>query len=91
MSKLIYATRRSRAACAELTDAEIKKQRWRKHIEEISRHLDTESIQSEDLTYEQKEWRYFRMGRPFLKPFRPFTPIEFPYRWIDREREDIKT
>ena len=50
-----YATKRSLAASAELTEAEIKKQRWRKHIAEISKHLSTEPVQSEELTFEQQE------------------------------------
>ena len=87
----VLAPRRSLAAAAELTDAEIKKQRWRKHIEEISRHLDTEPIQSEELTFEQQEWLEFRMSRPFPKPYRTREPIEFPYKWIERERKDPKT
>ena len=67
----VLIPRRSLAASAPLTDEEIKKQRWRKHIEEISRHLATERIQSQYPTYEQKQWRYFRMSRPFPKPYRP--------------------
>ena len=46
--------RSSLAAAAELTDEEIKKQRWRKHIAEITKNL--APPQSEDLTYEQKQW-----------------------------------
>ena len=82
-----HQPKRSLAAAAELTDEEIKKQRWRKHIAEISKHLSTEPIQSDELTFEQKEWLYFRMGRPFPKPYKPFAPIEIPYRW----QEDTKT
>ena len=39
-------------------------------------------IQSEELNYEQKQWRYFRMGRPFPKPYRPWpkTKKEFEYK-----------
>ena len=85
-----FSPRKSLAAAAELTDEEIKKQRWRKHIAEISKHLATEPIQSEDLTYEQQEWLNFRMARPFPKPYRPHTPIEIPYRWIDTKTEDEK-
>ena len=88
MTAVIYATRRSLAASAPLTDEEIKKQRWRKHIEEISRHLDTEPIQSEELTFEQQEWLEFRMSRPFPKPYRPWAPIEIPYKWIEREETE---
>ena len=84
-------TRRSLAAAAELTDAEIKKQRWRKHIAEISKHLATEPIQSEDLNYEQQQWLRQRMARPFPKPYRPFKPIVIPYRWQEVEKEGIKT
>ena len=65
MTQVIYATRRSRAACVEPTEDEIKKHQWRKHIEETSRHLDTEPIQSEDLTFEQKEWRKLQNGKTF--------------------------
>ena len=54
------------------TEAENKKAQWRKHIEEISRHLSTEPIQSEDLTFEQQEWLEFRMSRPFPEPYRPW-------------------
>ena len=79
--------KRSLAASAPLTDKEIKKQRWRKHIEEISRHIDTEPIQSEDLTFEQQEWPKFRMARPFPKPYRQRGEIEIPYKWV----EDTKT
>ena len=91
----VLAPRRSLAAAAELTDAEIKKQRWRKHIEEISRHLDTEPIQSEELTFEQQEWLEFRMSRPFPKPYRPCVQVdregrdrdmtEFDYEEIKKE------
>ncbi len=62
-----------------------------KHIAEISAHLATEPIQSEELTFEQKEWRYFRMGRPFPKPYRPHKPIVIPYKWIEHEEEETKT
>jgi hypothetical protein len=78
--------RRSLAASAPLTDEQIKKQRWRKHIEEISRHLATEPIQSEDPTFEQQEWLEFRMANPFPKPCRPWGAIEIPYKWIEREK-----
>jgi hypothetical protein len=84
-----YSTtkRRSLAAAYLPSDEEIKKEQWRKHIEEISKHLSTEPIQSEDLTYEQKEWLYFRMSRPFPKPYRRFAPIVILYRW---QEEDTK-
>jgi hypothetical protein len=84
-------TRRSLAAAAPLTDSEIKKERWRKHIAEISKHLTTEPIQSEQLTYEQQEWLNFRMARPFPKPYRPFKPTEIPYRWQEEDkRHDLQ-
>ncbi len=83
----VLTPRRSLAAAAPLTEAEIKKQQWRKQIAEISKHLSTEPIQTDELTIEQKEWLYFMMGRPFLKPYEPFAPIEIPYRW----QEDTKT
>jgi hypothetical protein len=76
-----YATRRSLAAAAPLTEAEIKKEQWRKHIAEISKHLDTEPIQSEDLNYEQEEWFRRRMRSPMSKPYKPCTPVEIPYKW----------
>ena len=74
--------RRSRAANDEPTDNDIKKQRWRKHIEEISRHLDTEPIQSEDPTFEQQEWLERRMASPMPEPFRPWpkTKKEFKFK-----------
>jgi hypothetical protein len=74
------------AATAEPTEAEIKKAQWRKHIAEISKHLAIEPIQSQELTFEQQEWLEFRMARPFPKPYRPHTPIEIPYKWIDKMR-----
>ena len=82
--------RRSLAACSakERTTKEIQ-DRAMKHIAEISAHLATEPIQSEDLTYEQQEWLEFRMARPFPKPYRPHKPIEIPYKWI--EKEDTET
>ena len=83
-----HRKRRSLAASAPLTDEQIKKQQWRKHIEEISRHLASEPIQSEDLNYEQKQWLYFRMSRPFPKLYRPYKPIVIPYRWQDEERAE---
>jgi len=64
----------------QLTTKEIQ-ERHLKHIAEISAHLDTEPIQSEELTFEQKEWLEFRMARPFPKPYRPHKPIVIPYRW----------
>ena len=72
--------KRRNFAAAQLTDNEIKKKRWRKHIAEISKQLSTEPIQSEDLTCERQEWLNFRMARPFPKP----------YRWIDTKTEEAK-
>ena len=82
--------RRSLVACSakEPTTKEIQ-ERHMKHIAEISKHLATEPIQSEELNYEQMQWQYFRMSRPFPKPYRPHEPIVIPYKWI--EREDTKT
>jgi len=82
-----YAPRRSLVASPELTAKEIQ-ERHMKHIAEISKHLATEPIQSEDLNYEQQQWLNFRMARPFPKPYRPHKPIEIPYKWI--EVEDTK-
>jgi len=75
------------AAAAKLTTEEIQ-ERHMKHIAEISKHLSTEPIQSEDLTFDQQEWLEFRMARPFPKPYRPFKPIVIPYRWQEQEQEE---
>jgi len=79
----IYS-RRSLAcsASAPLTTKEIQ-DRHMKHIAEISKHLATEPIQSEELTFEQQEWLEFRMARPFPRPYRTREPLEFPYKWIE--------
>jgi hypothetical protein len=82
-----YTPRRSLAAAYIPSDEEIKKQQWRKHIAKISKHLATEPIQSEDLTYEQQEWLNFRMARPFPEPYKLRGKIEIPHKWID----DTKT
>jgi hypothetical protein len=82
---VLYATTRS-LTVVHLRPKEIKKQQWRKHIEEISRHLDTEPIQSEELSFEQQEWLEFRMARPFPKPYRPYKPIVIPYKWQEDPR-----
>ncbi len=76
------------ATTAQLTTAEIQ-ERAMKYIAEISKHLATEPIQSEELTFEQQEWLEFRMARPFPKPYRPHKPIVIPYKWI--EVEDTET
>ena len=38
--------------------------------------------QSEDLTFEQKGWLYFRMGRPFPNPYKSFpkTKKKFEFK-----------
>lgn len=82
-----FSPRKSLAPAADLTDEKIKTRR-RKH--KRSKHLSTEPIQSEDLTYDQQEWLNFRMARPFPKPHRPHTPIEIPYKWIDTKTGDEK-
>ena len=83
----VLAPRRSLAASAPLTDEEIKE--WHlKHIAEITKDL--APIQGEGLTFEQEEWLEFRMSRPFPPPYRPYKPIEIPYKWIEAE-EDPKT
>ena len=79
-------TRRSLAAAAELSTEEIQALR-RRHIAEITKNL--APPQSEDLTYEQEQWLRRRMRSPMPKPYKPFTPVEIPYRWIDVE--DTKT
>lgn len=80
-------TRKSLAAAAAEPTTEEIQERHMKHIAEISKHLATEPIQSEELTFEQQEWLDFRMARPFPRPYRPYKPIEIPYKWI----EDTKT
>ena len=51
-----------------------------------SAELTTEDIQappqSDDLNYEQKQWLYFRMSRPFPRPYRPYpkTKKELEYK-----------
>ena len=69
------------AAVAEPTTEEIQEQHM-KHIGEISKHLATEPIQSEDLTFEQEQWLNFRMSRPFPKPYRPWpkTKKKFEFK-----------
>ena len=89
MTQVIQYHRRNLAAVAAEPTTEEIQERHMKHIAEISKHLATEPIQSEELNYEQKQWQYFRMSRPFPKPYRPHKPIVIPYKWI--EREDTKT
>ena len=74
---------RSLAASAPLTDQEIKKMQWRKHIAEISKHLGTEPILAEDLNYEQQQWLRRQMRSPMPKPYRPCAPVEIPYKWME--------
>jgi hypothetical protein len=47
-------SKRRRLDSSELTTEEIQ-ERHMKHIAEISKHLATEPIQSEELNYEQKQ------------------------------------
>ena len=90
----VLIPRRSRAACSAkepTTKTKEIQDRAMKHIAEITKHLATEPIRSEDPTFEQQEWLEFRMARPFPKPYRKFAPIEIPYRWIDTNTEDTET
>jgi hypothetical protein len=77
---VLYATRRSLAAAAELTDAEVKKAQWLKHIEEITKDL--APIQGEELTYEQQQWYDRKMASIRPKPYRPWpkTKKEFEFK-----------
>ena len=85
MSQELIRISRSFTAIYKIHTLESEKEQWRKNIEEISRHLDTEPIlsQSEELTFEQQEWLEFRMARPFPKPYRPWpkTKKEFKYEY----------
>ena len=70
MTLELLAPRMSRAAAtAEPTDDEIR-ERHLKHIAEISKHLSTEPIQSENLNYEQQQWMKRKMRSGFTKPVR---------------------
>jgi hypothetical protein len=83
-----YTPRRSLGASAKLSDEEIK-ERHLKHIAEITNNL--APPQSEDLNYEQQQWLRRRMRSPMPKPYKPFTPVEIPYKWIDRNRSSKAT
>lgn len=69
MAQVLAPRRRSLAASAPLTDEEIR-ERHLKHIAEISKHLDTEPIQSEELTYKQQQWMRRKLRSGFTKPVR---------------------
>jgi hypothetical protein len=38
-------------------------------------------IQCEELNQEQKDWLYFRLQRPFPKPYRQSKEIVIPLKW----------
>ena len=67
----VLAPRRSIAAAAtgERTTAKIQ-ERHMKHMAEITKDL--APFKGQELNDEQKQWLYFRMGRPFPKPYTPF-------------------
>ena len=87
MSQELIHVSRSLTAIYKIHTLDSEKEQWRKHIEEISRHLDTEPIQAEYPTFEQQVWLEFRMARPFPKPYRPYKPMVIPYKWIEVDTE----
>lgn len=66
------------------TDEEIQEQHMA-YMAQITENLSP--IQYEVLTFEQKDWSYFRMGRPFPKPFRPYAETVIPYEWNNSDSE----
>ena len=56
------------------------------YMAEITKDLGP--IQCEELTTEQKDWLYFRLQRPFPKPYRPHKPIMLPLKWQEVEETE---